>query len=106
MPTQSLARELVQAVRNVVVGRVQGLGARPTAARTAAMHPELPLATSGGVFQNKMLVELLAERVGNRSAGWLRPKSIPPGDGGLAAGQLAIAAARAAMRNRQVSPCV
>lgn len=72
----------------------------------AAAHPELPLATSGGVFQNKMLGELLAERVGKQSAGWLRPRSIPPGDGGLAAGQLAIAAARAAMRNRQVSPCV
>ena len=72
----------------------------------AAAHPELPLVTSGGVFQNQMLGELLAERVGNRSAGWLRPTSIPPGDGGLAAGQLAIAAARAAMRNRQVSPCV
>ena len=76
------------------------------AATLAAAHPELPLATSGGVFQNKVLGELLAERVGGRSAGWLRPRSIPPGDGGLAAGQLAIAAARAAMRNGQVSPCV
>lgn len=76
------------------------------AAVLAAAHPELPLVTSGGVFQNKVLGELMVERVGKRSAGWLRPRSIPPGDGGLAVGQLAIVAARTAMRNRQVSLCV
>lgn len=65
------------------------------AAALAAAHPELPLVTSGGVFQNGVLGELLAERLADRRSGWLRPQVVPPGDGGLAAGQLAVAAARA-----------
>lgn len=60
----------------------------------AAAYPDLPLATAGGVFQNAVLGKLLAERVADRSAGWLRSQIVPPGDGGLAAGQLAVAAAR------------
>jgi hydrogenase maturation protein HypF len=60
----------------------------------AEAYPELPLVTGGGVFQNAVLVELMAERLSARPSGWFRPVAIPPGDGGLAAGQLAIAAAR------------
>jgi hydrogenase maturation protein HypF len=60
----------------------------------AAAHPDLPLVTAGGVFQNAVLVELLIERVADRGTGWLRSQIVPPGDGGLAAGQLAVAAAR------------
>lgn len=59
----------------------------------AEKYPQLPLVTSGGVFQNAVLLELLAEGCASRPAGWLCPTSIPPGDGGLAVGQLAIAAA-------------
>lgn len=76
------------------------------AAELASQHPQLPLVTSGGVFQNKILGELLAARVSRRPAGWLRPRSLPPGDGGLAVGQLAIAAARAAARKGLVRKCV
>ena len=55
MPPQSVARELVQAVRVVVVGRVQGLGARPTAARVAAS-----LGLAGGIANTSdgLLLEL------------------------------------------------
>jgi hydrogenase maturation protein HypF len=60
---------------------------------TADKYPTLPLVTGGGVFQNAVVVELMAERLSRRAA-WLRPRQLPPGDGGLAAGQLAIAAAR------------
>lgn len=60
----------------------------------AAAHPDLPLATAGGVFQNAVLGELLLDRVADRSAGWLRSQIVPPGDGGLAVGQLAVATAR------------
>jgi len=61
---------------------------------TAAAYADLPLVTSGGVFQNAVLGELLFERLSMRPAGWLRPLLVPPGDGGLAAGQLAVAAVR------------
>lgn len=56
--------------------------------------PELPVVLGGGVFQNRMLVELIAEspRRGEQPLGL--PGRIPVNDGGLAAGQLAIAACR------------
>jgi hydrogenase maturation protein HypF len=60
----------------------------------AQIHAELPLVTAGGVFQNAVLGELLIERLASRRSGWLRPQAIPPGDGGLAAGQIAVAAGR------------
>ena len=60
----------------------------------ATAFKDLPLVTGGGVFQNAVLGELLAERMATRRAGWFRPQAIPPGDGGMAAGQLAIASAR------------
>lgn len=52
--------------------------------------PDLPIVLSGGVFQNRILTELVVSRI--RDRGRLRlPGEIPPGDGGLAVGQLAIA---------------
>jgi hydrogenase maturation protein HypF len=53
---------------------------------------ELPAVLSGGVFQNKLLTELVAE-MHDESQPLGLPGIIPPNDGGLAAGQLAIAAA-------------
>ncbi len=49
---------------------------------------------SGGVFQNRVLVELVKAHLPemNRTLGW--PGKIPPNDGGLSIGQLAVAAAR------------
>jgi hydrogenase maturation protein HypF len=44
---------------------------------------------SGGVFQNALLVQMLADRLGSRL--WLNAK-VPPNDGGIALGQAAIAA--------------
>jgi hydrogenase maturation protein HypF len=75
------------------------------ASSLAAAHANLPLVTAGGVFQNLILGELLAERVANRRAGWLRPIVVPPGDGGLAAGQLAVAASRYLQSKERNSPC-
>ena len=59
----------------------------------AARFPELPIVLAGGVFQNKLLVEMLVEMVDDRVRLKL-PGRIPPNDGGLAAGQLAIAVMR------------
>jgi hydrogenase maturation protein HypF len=55
---------------------------------------ELPVVLSGGVFQNRILTELVAEMIDGNSQPLGLPGVIPPNDGGLAAGQLAIAAAR------------
>ncbi|MBI2480254.1 MAG: hypothetical protein HYV60_16960, partial [Planctomycetia bacterium] len=59
----------------------------------AAQFPELPIVLAGGVFQNKFLTELVVEMIDDRERLML-PGRIPPNDGGLAAGQLAIAVMR------------
>ncbi len=54
------------------------------------------VALSGGVFQNRLLLERTAERL--RAAGLrvLVPERLPPNDGGISYGQAAVAAARCA----------
>jgi hydrogenase maturation protein HypF len=56
----------------------------------ACRFPELPVVLQGGVFQNRILVELVAALwpVDGQPLGL--PGVIPPNDGGLAAGQIAI----------------
>jgi len=66
-----------------------------------AAHANLPLVTAGGVFQNAVLGELLIERLATRPGRWLHSQFVPPGDGGLAAGQLAVAAARLLERAKE-----
>ncbi len=53
--------------------------------------PELALITCGGVFQNQVLNELIAQELAHTETRWLRAERAPPGDGGLALGQLAVA---------------
>lgn len=58
----------------------------------AMQYPELPVVLSGGVFQNRILVELVAQSLeGKRTAPLGIPGRIPPNDGGLALGQLVVA---------------
>jgi len=52
----------------------------------------LPVVLTGGVFQNRLLTELVAELWDDAERPLGLPGTIPPNDGGLAAGQLAIAA--------------
>ncbi len=52
-----------------------------------------PVVVSGGVFQNALLVELLANELGERL--WMN-HSVPPNDGGISLGQAAIAAIQGA----------
>jgi hydrogenase maturation protein HypF len=54
---------------------------------------EMPVVLSGGAFQNKLLTELAVEMHSDSSQALGLPGIIPPNDGGLAAGQIAIAAA-------------
>jgi hydrogenase maturation protein HypF len=60
----------------------------------------LPIVLTGGVFQNRLLTELVAEMLDGKSQSLGLPGVIPPNDGGLAAGQLAVAAAKG-----QFPPC-
>ena len=54
------------------------------------------VALSGGVFQNRLLLEYLVDRLGELSFQVYLNRRVPPNDGGLSLGQLAIAAARLA----------
>lgn len=64
--------------------------------RLTAEHGQLPVALSGGVFQNRYLTERAAQLL--REAGFevLLHRQVPPNDGGLALGQAAIAGVKAA----------
>jgi hydrogenase maturation protein HypF len=48
---------------------------------------------SGGVFQNRLLLEAVAERLSASGLRVLVPRLLPPNDGGIAYGQAAVAAA-------------
>jgi hydrogenase maturation protein HypF len=48
---------------------------------------------SGGVFQNRLLLERTATALQDAGLRGLVPRLLPPNDGGIALGQLAIAAA-------------
>jgi hydrogenase maturation protein HypF len=54
----------------------------------------MPVVLTGGVFQNRVLTELVTEMHNDESQPLGLPGTLPPNDGGLAAGQLAVAAAR------------
>ena len=53
------------------------------------------VALSGGVFQNKVLLEQVVRRLDEQGYEVLTQSRVPANDGGLALGQAAIAAARA-----------
>jgi hydrogenase maturation protein HypF len=56
-------------------------------------HPHLPIVLGGGCFQNRILTESVTALALSAGREIATPSTIPPGDGGLAAGQLAIAIA-------------
>jgi hydrogenase maturation protein HypF len=61
------------------------------AAAVAAGQPIRDVVLGGGCFQNRLLAERTIEAIRETGARVHGPGSIPPGDGGLAAGQLAVA---------------
>ncbi len=52
------------------------------------------VALSGGVFQNRLLLEQLVERLAKMAFRVYTNRRVPPNDGGLSLGQLVVAAAR------------
>jgi hydrogenase maturation protein HypF len=67
-------------------------------ARIAGRH-DLDLAVlSGGVFQNRALLESTAAALEARGLRVLVPERVPPNDGGIALGQAAIAGGIASLR--------
>ena len=60
----------------------------------AEKFPNFPVVLSGGCFQNRILTELVVAELRTQSRTVVSPGTIPPNDGGLAAGQIAIAAAQ------------
>jgi len=61
------------------------------AAEVVGQFPSRPVVLGGGCFQNRLLAERTLTMI---NAPTFFPSSIPPGDGGLAAGQLAVALQR------------
>jgi hydrogenase maturation protein HypF len=57
-----------------------------------ARFPDLPVVCGGGVFLNRLLDEMLLEKMRQRDRLCLLPHRLPPTDGALAAGQLWVAA--------------
>lgn len=55
---------------------------------------------SGGVFQNRLLLEGTARRLTGRGLRVLLPERLPPNDGGISYGQVAVAAAMLEERDR------
>jgi hydrogenase maturation protein HypF len=60
-----------------------------------AAHQIDTVALSGGVFQNALLLRLARQELARRGAHVLTHRVVPPNDGGLALGQVAIGAFRA-----------
>jgi hydrogenase maturation protein HypF len=56
-------------------------------------HPRTPVGLTGGVFQNKLLVEEIQRQLEGRATTLLIPKAVPLNDAGLSFGQLVEAGA-------------
>jgi hydrogenase maturation protein HypF len=90
---RDVARDLV---RGETAGTIAVRFHRALAAavvEAAGRRPDLPVVLGGGVFQNRTLVEEIVTRFPASGTGPVWPCAIPPNDGGLAAGQLAVACA-------------
>ena len=78
---ERIAMKFHRAVANLVI-------------EVASRYDGLPCLLTGGVFQNRLLLELVAQMADERSLDLRLPRKIPVNDGGLAIGQLVVASAR------------
>jgi hydrogenase maturation protein HypF len=84
VPAERIAARFHRALAHALAG---------ACARLAALHGLATVALGGGVWVNRLLLELTATALERRHLRVLVPELLPPGDGGLAYGQAAIAAA-------------
>ena len=78
----------------VIAARFHGGLAMGMAQTVDAVALEAPIALSGGVFQNRILLEQLVELLEARGHRVLTHRNVPANDGGLSLGQAVIAAAQ------------
>ena len=71
------------------------------AAAVAVQHPSLKIVLTGGCFQNRFLAERTLHILEAHKRQIYLHAKIPPGDGGLAAGQLAVALCASSRRNER-----
>ena len=98
----SLVRALVEDLRRGVPGPEvswrfhRGLAGATAAACAGAreMTGVNTVALSGGVFQNELLLRLLVDDLESRQFRVLTHRQVPPNDGGISLGQVAVGAAR------------
>ncbi len=79
---------------SLIAARFHAGLARGIAQVVAALRVTGRVALSGGVFQNRLLLELVVRRLTAQGLDVLTHRSVPASDGGLALGQAAVAAAR------------
>ena len=90
-----------------VAARFHAGVAAGTARACAALAGQRGLDTvvlSGGVFQNRLLLEATTRALAREGLRVLRPERLPPNDGGIAYGQAAVAAAAGQPRPAYQSP--
>ncbi|HTB48262.1 MAG TPA: carbamoyltransferase HypF [Acetobacteraceae bacterium] len=78
----------------LIAGRFHGGLAIAISRMVAALRVTGRVALSGGVFQNKLLLELVMRRLTAQGLDVLTHRQVPANDGGLALGQAVVAAAR------------
>ncbi len=99
-------RPLIRAVRDDVAGgvavseiagrfhRTMARMIRDVVAAVAAHEGLDRVVVSGGVFMNRLLTERVTDELGGAGLRVYRHRQVPPNDGGLSLGQLAVGAAR------------
>ena len=77
-----------------LTGHYTGTDKRPTidVARTSLTGPAT-VVLSGGLFQNRLLLDAAADALERNGLRVLVPERLPPNDGGISYGQAAVAAA-------------
>jgi hydrogenase maturation protein HypF len=95
---QALLHDMQQAIApNIIAARIHhGLAAAiaDTAQQLAQTLPSDTVVLSGGVFQNRLLLDSVSQRLQQAGLRVLSPRQLPANDGGLAMGQALVAAAR------------